>query len=540
MDGFLDIQSMINTMNQGGGKQPGDELYKSYHLGPMIASERMFLRMHYPDITDDQIRAFTIANKVESAIERGDIDSARKMSYHALKLDPECTDALSGLCMVMNQFADGDTVVCAYREILRAVRPFYEDVFEDGQGMFYKISNTRPYMRVLTHLGGTANNSDMLDVATYVYEEMIRLNHSDNTGARSPLACCYMKLIGRRRKHPSVRPIRTAEHLEALLTTKLYDNDVIWSDDEPLKRWATIVLRYHRKQDWKSLVKREYEKNPVMFKVIFSEVGTDELPHDPSIPGFRVGDPTDEAISSGGFIQRALLDWPDLLMEIHSMFRKRSEKFRQFVREHTPQVTSGLASEKGKMNIMYQMLMGQGRDCLTARKFKDAMFAFTMAKRAIVESVLPAHRWYVNAEFAIVSNRATCAAALGMWQLARIDSRYTLLMKPDHVRTYERLPKVAEAFSCSELVDRLNILLTEVKSEPEKKTAEDWRKLAQRGIGLTSLTVIIASRAGRLTEAVIDEAIAVGIEDLYTPVNVSVDVFPTLPWIQEEDMELNV
>jgi hypothetical protein len=83
-----------------------------------------------------------------------------------------------------------------------------------------------------------------------------------------------------------------------------------------------------------------------------------------------------------------------------------------------------------------------GREALAANNAGDAMKHFMPGLN------FHSRRWYVDAEFAIASNRATAAADLGHCGLARIDSRYTLAMKPDHVWTYERIPKILEAHCC--------------------------------------------------------------------------------------------
>jgi hypothetical protein len=62
-------------------------------------------------------------------------------------------------------------------------------------------------------------------------------------------------------------------------------------------------------------------------------------------------------------------------------------------------------------------------------------------------------------------------------------------------------------------------------------------RLAQVGIGLLNLRTIIAARKGRLTDEFLEERIRMGIEDMYTPVNVGADMYPVLPWLTEADLE---
>ena len=72
-------------------------------------------------------------------------------------------------------------------------------------------------------------------------------------------------------------------------------------------------------------------------------------------------------------------------------------------------------------------------------RYRDGLDAFTRAKQVVLEMIPTSERWYKHASFVIASNRTTCAAPLGEWERARIDSMTTLIMRPDHIRTHQRL-----------------------------------------------------------------------------------------------------
>jgi hypothetical protein len=169
---------------------PGDELWPKYSLAPLLRSERYFLRQHNEHITDDELRAFTCANKIEAAVAANDFQNARKMAFTALKLGPNCPDAYAGILVYLSDLIDLDTTICGLREIILATRYFYEDVFREGLARFYGQSLTRQYTRALTMLAQNAQLTGRLDVMTYTFEELARLVGRDDTMYRAPLISC--------------------------------------------------------------------------------------------------------------------------------------------------------------------------------------------------------------------------------------------------------------------------------------------------------------------------------------------------------------
>jgi hypothetical protein len=75
---------------------------------------------------------------------------------------------------------------------------------------------------------------------------------------------------------------------------------------------------------------------------------------------------------------------------------------------------------------MGKFALAVGRTALTEDRLEDALHQFSDAKDSMSHVNFLAGRWYIDAEFAIASNRATSAAALKHWAIARIDSRFTL------------------------------------------------------------------------------------------------------------------
>ncbi|KAK8899041.1 hypothetical protein M9Y10_001338 [Tritrichomonas musculus] len=517
----------------------GDNDYVEYPLPPLISTERMFSSVQ-EGMTPEKERAFTIAHKARTAMERGNYRDADKMAYHALSIDPLCVDAWRVFCNYMNQICEGDTVICAIRELIHFSRQFYKKEFDECDGMFYSVSYTRPYIRLLSDIAITAFQSDQLDVTIRAYEEIIRLNIHDNTGARNPLLACYLKIIGRIRRIPSTRPIRTIQQAEQLMTGQIdSETESIFEDGNLTVRWAKLCIAYLQNKNWKDIAKEEYEKNDLIFKVIFNDIDVSQIqPEDPNHPESYVeGSKSEEVRALGGMIKQAMRDWPDFVIELCKLLKgKVTQQFIEQVESETPDPESELTTEhKEQMKMIAQHFLDQGRTTLSNRQFDQAIQCFTFAKRGYFESAQPSRRFYLHAPFAVVSNRATAAAYMNMWNLVRIDTRYTLAMKPDHAKSYLRLPKIAEGFKAKQLYEIFQNIAQKVESASVKED-EEWKNLAKIAIGLTSVTAIAFAAAGILTEEKKEELIQTGIEDCFCPVNVGVE-YPLLPWLNPSDIE---
>jgi hypothetical protein len=191
---------------------------------------------------------------------------------------------------------------------------------------------------------------------------------------------------------------------------------------------------------------------------------------------------------------------------------------------------------KAESTLTGRGILDQARQKMSNKEYGEAIKLLTFGKRYYTQAMLPGQRWYMSGPFAVVSNRATCAEHDEHWNMARIDTRFTLLMLPDHVRSYERLPRIAESFFAPKLKAQLLALVKFVHAQKTRSVIE-WRKLANRAVAMISMAAIIHSRMGTLTEAKIQELMRVGIEDMYTPITVDPGVLPPLPWLTTEDVE---
>lgn len=515
----------------------GDNDYTQYQLPPFTQTERMF-RSGEEKNTPQRERAFTIANKATTAMETNHFDDATKMTLHALELDPLCIDGWRNLCRVLNQICDGDTIVCATREVINFARQFYKEQFDENNGMFYTMPITRPYIRTLQDIAHTSLQSEQLDVSVYTYEEILRLNHNDNNSVRDNLLSCYIKLIGRIQRFPDTKPVRTIEQAEQLINAQ-FGPDPLFEEDNLTVRWAKICFAYLRNKNWQQMAKKEYEKNDLVIKILLNEIEPSQIPpSNPMYPlGCSPGNKSDEARLKTPKIKEALNDWPDFVIALHKLIKgKISSKTEEEIRSVAPDPVNDVSKNyKEQMLIIGNQFLDQGRKFLSDRNFLEAEKNFTLAKRGFYEASLPSRRCYEGIPFAVFSNRATTSFYLHIWNLLRIDTRYTLMIKPDHPRTYLRLVKLAEAFKSKQLIDDFQQIEDKVKNQ-QVNSMDEWKALAKTVIGLTSITAIAFAAEGILTQEKKDELIEIGIEDFYTTVNVGSE-YNTLPWLGPNDFE---
>jgi hypothetical protein len=191
-----------------------------------------------------------------------------------------------------------------------------------------------------------------------------------------------------------------------------------------------------------------------------------------------------------------------------------------------------LRSGKHEFGELAEQFLMKGREALAGGHYEEAFTLLTIARRSLAEAMSPGLAWYANGPFQIVSNRALADERLGYWNLCRHDTRMTLFLKNDHMRSYERLPTIADRFRAENLKRELDGFVAGLKDAPPT-TGGGWRKAAQTAISLISITGIMASIAGELTPDLREELRMVGIDDMHTSLNMSGDVLEYLPWISE-------
>jgi hypothetical protein len=180
-------------------------------------------------------------------------------------------------------------------------------------------------------------------------------------------------------------------------------------------------------------------------------------------------------------------------------------------------------------------LLEKARQTLGSGGYNETVVYLTVATRSFYDAMRPELRWYVNGWFQVMSNRALAAERRGDWNLCRHDTRLTIFMKNDHMKSYERLPVIAAAFKAAMLKGELEKFVMQLKANPPKNSGE-WRAAARSAVAMVSITAIMESLADRWTVELQTELEKVGIDDMFTPVTVGDDILEYLPWTHPSDL----
>jgi len=117
---------------------------------------------------------------------------ARKLAKRALKLDPDCVDAL--LVMVrLDARTPREHLEALQKVVAAGERSLGARYIAENQGHFWMLLETRPYMRALANLAEALRGQGIRLDAIKIYERMLRLNPNDNQGARDPLLGLYLE-----------------------------------------------------------------------------------------------------------------------------------------------------------------------------------------------------------------------------------------------------------------------------------------------------------------------------------------------------------
>jgi tetratricopeptide (TPR) repeat protein len=510
---------------------PGDELYLDCPLSPLLAMERQMLLMMRPPPPREHLFAFTIANKADLLLNTDKWAEADKMAFRAIASDPSVIDSFRVLARHLHPFTDGDTVISNLREIMYLSRFDLRSLFLLDTD-FYPQHLISPYLRLLSYTALVAIAADQLELATFAFEEHLRLNHLDNFASRDMLLACYIALIGRKRRNAPVSAIRTFDQADRFIKTPLSKrlSEPPLNKDDVIVRWYNIVRAYAKNGDWRSLARQEGQRSATLVKILFREI--DAAPA--TEPEARPKGHRDDPRKVDGALKMALLEWPDLMIDLHTLLRKPDDAFDTRMRAMVP-----IHCQRESQELMRQMgetFLDKGRAALQAKNYEDAVKYFSIAKRGYVDYCLPSHRWYTIAPFALVSNRATAAQQLGYWNLARIDTRFTLLMKPDHRRSYERLPAIAAAFGATVLKREFEELLAKIQKDPPKSD-DGWKSLARLANGMLSVASISLTMSPTCDRDGKYPFPEIGADDLFLPINVSSKVHSLLPHLRECDLE---
>ena len=116
---------------------------------------------------------------------------ARKLARRALKLDPDCVDALV-VMTDLDAHSTRDRIQGLQRAVAAGERSLGERFIRENKGHFWMLIETRPLMRAMELLGASLALAGLRADAMRVYERMLELNPDDNQGVRDSLLPLYL------------------------------------------------------------------------------------------------------------------------------------------------------------------------------------------------------------------------------------------------------------------------------------------------------------------------------------------------------------
>jgi pentatricopeptide repeat protein len=125
------------------------------------------------------------------AIELPD-DDGYLLALKALQMDSDCIEAYEYLGSLEPIF---ETAILYYKNGIEIARRIYANThFKDGIGNFWMIHETRPFMRCMQALADCLRHMGRFHDAISIYEEMVKLNPSDNLGVRDQLLLYLLRI----------------------------------------------------------------------------------------------------------------------------------------------------------------------------------------------------------------------------------------------------------------------------------------------------------------------------------------------------------
>lgn len=116
---------------------------------------------------------------------------ARRLAKRALKLDPDCVDALV-VMTDLDAHSTRDRIQGLQRAVAAGERSMGERFIRENKGHFWMLIETRPWMRAMELLGASLALAGLRADAMRVYERMLELNPGDNQGVRDSLLPLYL------------------------------------------------------------------------------------------------------------------------------------------------------------------------------------------------------------------------------------------------------------------------------------------------------------------------------------------------------------
>jgi len=125
------------------------------------------------------------------AMEAGSAAEMRKLAKRALRLDPDCVDALA-LLTGLDAHSPREAIEGLQKAVAAGERSLGATYIRENKGHFWGLIETRPWMRAMEQLAGVLRSQGIYLDAIRIYERMLQLNPNDNQGVRDPLLGTYL------------------------------------------------------------------------------------------------------------------------------------------------------------------------------------------------------------------------------------------------------------------------------------------------------------------------------------------------------------
>ena len=189
-----DRPSPFNPLRQGAAmdairqRLDQQEFESVEEMQAFLDSELVGKKLPEPAVEGPKDEARALALEATDTPGRRGVALARK----ALALDPDCPVAH---LVLAERSPNPEIAVERYQAAFAAAeRALGPEVFEDGVGSFWGISETRPYMEARLGLADALWLSGQHEEAAEHFAELLRLNPNDNQGIRDKLAPALMVL----------------------------------------------------------------------------------------------------------------------------------------------------------------------------------------------------------------------------------------------------------------------------------------------------------------------------------------------------------
>jgi len=282
-------QQVIGKLAREGSFKSVDEL--NAHLERLMASGELDRMLNAaPEGPVEQAQAL-----VQRARGEPSRPKARKLAEQALKLDPNCVDAM--MIRAQTRTLSPEEYIEEVRAAVRAGESgLGEARFREDRGRFWGLLETRPYMRARCELAMALTGAGEWRQAAEEFEALLELNPNDNQGVRDYLLGLYLAL------NELDRAASLCHQAASLCHQYEEDGSAVFA-------WGRVFLLMLRGKRGEALgaLEQAFRTNPWTAKVLFSG----SAPHDP--PSWGIGD-QDEGEHGAVVLLPAAIEHPDVVV----------------------------------------------------------------------------------------------------------------------------------------------------------------------------------------------------------------------------------